>query len=167
MCPGVGIDLGAPGSPAATSSVSGWAVGMPARVRAPLRMIATDHLRNFGCQARAATSDGDACSRYSRLEWPTSSAWQKTGVPCVFGEPDGRAEVVDVGVGQQDCAHVVDAESELAQRVQHVGAVAGEAGVDEHDAALSSATRVQLTRSVWAKWTRSVMAVRAGAIRRV
>ena len=43
-------------------------------------------------------------------------------------------EVVDVGVGQQDCAHVVGAEAELAQRGEHVVAVAGKAGVDQHDA---------------------------------
>ena len=44
--------------------------------------------------------------------------------------------MVDVGVGQQDRAHVVDAEAELAQRRQHVVAAAGEPGVDQHDAAV-------------------------------
>ena len=51
-----------------------------------------------------------------------------------FREPDRRAEVVDVGVGQQDRADVVDAEPELAQRRQHVVAVAGKPGVDHQQA---------------------------------
>ena len=53
-----------------------------------------------------------------------------------FREPDGRAEVVDVGVGQQDRPHVVDAEPQLPQRVQHIIAAAGKPGVDQHDAVL-------------------------------
>jgi hypothetical protein len=51
-----------------------------------------------------------------------------------FREPDGRPEMVDVRMGQQDRAQVVDAEPELAQRVEHIVAVAGEPGVDQHDA---------------------------------
>ena len=50
------------------------------------------------------------------------------------GEPDRRAEMVDVGVRQQDCVHIVGVEAELAQRRQHVGALAGKAGVDEQHA---------------------------------
>ncbi len=51
-----------------------------------------------------------------------------------FREPDRRTEVIDVGVGQQDRAQVVDAEPKLAQRCQHIVAAAREAGVDQHDA---------------------------------
>ena len=51
-----------------------------------------------------------------------------------FREPDGRTEVVDMGVRQQDRAEVVDAEPELAQRGEHIVAAAGKPGVDQHDA---------------------------------
>ena len=44
VCPGVGIAIGVPGRPAATSSVSAWVLGMPSWVSAPLRVIATDHV---------------------------------------------------------------------------------------------------------------------------
>ncbi len=84
VCPGLGMAIGVPGSPAATSSVNACAVGMPSRVNAPLRLIATDHFSQRGCQTCVATSTGDACSRYSRWAWPTSAAWQYTGVPWVF-----------------------------------------------------------------------------------
>ena len=51
-----------------------------------------------------------------------------------FREPDGRAEVVDVRVGQQDRTQVVDAEPQLPQRIEDVLAVARETSVDQHDA---------------------------------
>ena len=84
VCPGLGMAIGAPGRPAATSAVSACAVGMPSRVNAPLRLIATDHFSQRGCQMCSATSAGEACSRYSRLACPTSSAWQYTGMPWVL-----------------------------------------------------------------------------------
>ena len=36
-------------------------------------------------------------------------------------------------MGQQDCAHILHAESKLAQGGDHICAVTGETGVDEHD----------------------------------
>ena len=52
----------------------------------------------------------------------------------VFREPDGRPEVVDVRVGEQERVDVVDAETELAYRVEHFVALAGEPGVDDEQA---------------------------------
>jgi hypothetical protein len=51
-----------------------------------------------------------------------------------LGEPDGRAEVVDVGVRQQDGAHIAGAETQLPQRRQDVVVGARKAGVDQHHA---------------------------------
>ena len=134
--PGLGMAIGAPGRAAATSSVSACVVGMPSWVNAPLRLIATDHFSQRGCQSCAATSD-----RRSLLEVLALGVADLVGVAihrCAMGfrEPDRRAEVVDVGVGQQDRAQVVDAEAELAQRVQHVVAAAGEPRVDQDHAAV-------------------------------
>src|SRR5271155_1705448 len=53
-----------------------------------------------------------------------------------FGEPDRRAEMVDVGVRQQDGPHVFGLVPELPQRGQHVVAVTGISGVDQHDPAV-------------------------------
>ena len=53
-----------------------------------------------------------------------------------FREPDRRSEMIDVCVRQQDGAQVVDAEPELSQRREHIVAVAGESGVDQHDTVL-------------------------------
>src|ERR1700733_4277068 len=53
-----------------------------------------------------------------------------------FGEPDRRTEVVDVGVRQQDGPPVFGLVPELPQRGQHVVAVTGVSGVDQHDAAV-------------------------------
>ena len=48
-----------------------------------------------------------------------------------FREPDRRAEVVDVSVGEQERVDVVDAEPECADRGEHFVALAGEPGVDD------------------------------------
>ena len=53
-----------------------------------------------------------------------------------FREPDRRAEVVDMGVGEQDRAQVVGAEAQLPQRCQHIVAAAGEPRVDQDHAAV-------------------------------
>ncbi len=52
------------------------------------------------------------------------------------GEPDRGAQVIDVGVSQQDRAYVAGAVAQRAQRRQHVVAVAGIAGIDQHDTGL-------------------------------
>ncbi len=132
--PGVGIAIGVPGRRAATSSVSACVVGMPSRVSAPLR---ADRHRPRQV-ARLPDVLGDVHRRRLLQILPL-------GVPDLggvavhrgamgFREPDGRTEVVDVGMGQQDRAEVVDAEAELPQRVQHLVAAAGEPGVDQQDA---------------------------------
>ena len=51
-----------------------------------------------------------------------------------FGEPDGRAEVVDVSVGQQNGVDVVDVETELPDGAEDFLALAREACVDEDHA---------------------------------
>ena len=132
VCPGVGIAIGAPGSAAATSSVSALrGRDAVARERA-LAAISSDHFSQRGCQAC-----GDEVDRRCLLQILALGVADLVGVAvdrCAMGfrEPDGRAEMVDVGVGQQDRADVVDAEAELAQRREHVVAAAGEAGVDQH-----------------------------------
>ena len=155
--PGVGIAIGAPGSPAATSSVSACAVGMPSRVNAPLRLIATDHFSQRGCQMCVATSTGDACSRYSRLAWPTSSAWQYTGVPWVFANQMAEPKWSMWAWVNRIARRSSTPNPSWRSEAEHVVAAAGKAGVDQHDA-VPSVTSVQLTRSVWAKCTVSVMA---------
>ena len=136
VCPGVGIALGWPGSVAAMSAVNACAVGMPSRTSPPLRISCTDHGAQPGRQMFAATSSGEACSRYSRLAWPTSSAWQNTGVPCVFANQIADAEVVDVGVGQQDRAHVAGAETQLRSDASTSSRLPGKPGVDQHATAI-------------------------------
>ena len=56
------MGIGEPGSVAASSAVSGCAVGIPARTNAPRRAICADHVSQRGCQAWAATAIGAACS---------------------------------------------------------------------------------------------------------
>jgi hypothetical protein len=51
-----------------------------------------------------------------------------------FREPDRRAEVVDVGVRQQECMDVVDVIAELTDGGQHVVSLAGKARVDDQQA---------------------------------
>ena len=48
-----------------------------------------------------------------------------------FREPDGGAEVIDVGVGQQERVDVVDSETQRADRFEHVVALPREPGVDD------------------------------------
>ena len=51
------------------------------------------------------------------------------------GEPDGGAEVVNVGMRQQDCLYVAGAIAQLPHRRQHLVALTRKAGVDEDQAA--------------------------------
>ena len=101
MWPGVGMAIGLPGRLAAMSSVSACVVGMPSRIIAPLREIATDHFSHCGRQMRVARSIGDTCSRYSRLAVPDLRSVAIHRRAMGFREPNGRTEVIDVGVRQQ------------------------------------------------------------------
>ena len=76
VCPGVGMAFGCPGSVAATSGVRAWVPGMPSRTMPPLATASSDHFSQLGRQAWDSTTSGETCWRYSRLAWPTSSAWQ-------------------------------------------------------------------------------------------
>jgi hypothetical protein len=77
-----------------------------------------------------------------------------------FGEPDRRAEVVDVRVGEQEGVDVVDAEPELATESRTSSRWPGNPA-SMMRRPVSSATRVQFTKSVCAKCTVSVIAVMA------
>ena len=129
------IAIGVPGSAAATSSVRARAVGMPSRVSAPLRAMSSDHFRYRGCQTLAASSIGDTCSRYSRWAWPTSSAWQNTGVPWVFAnqmaEPKWSTWAWVSRIAWMSSTPKPSSRTEC----EHFVALTGEAGVDDHDAA--------------------------------
>ena len=54
------------------------------------------------------------------------------------GEPDRRAQVVDMRVRQQDGSDVAGRTSQFSQRSQHVVPVAGIPGVDQQDARVVS-----------------------------
>ncbi len=131
---------------------------MPSRVNAPLRLIATDHFSHRGCQTCMATSTGDACSRYSRLAWPTSSAWQYTGVPCVFAnqmaEPKWSMWAWVNRIARRSSTPNPSCRNEASTSSRLPGKPASISMTP-----LPSVTSVQLTRSVCAKCTVSVMAV--------
>ena len=170
MCPGVGTHTGAPGSCVAVSAVSAAVVGMPSWVSAPLRMIDTDHLSHFGCHALRATATGEACSRYSRLECPTSSVWQYTGVPWVpanqIAVPKWSMWAWVNRIARTSPAPKPRARSEASTSSRCPGKPAS-IRITPPPLSSEPATSVQFTRSVWAKCTRSVMAVTTGAMKRV
>ena len=121
-------------------------VRMPVLVNAPMPRMSIAHLIPRGGQAWVIRSIGATCSRYSRLACLTHRRGN-TPVCHGFREPDGRAQMVDVRVGQQNRPQLVRREAQFFQRRDDVVAVPRIAGVDENRA-VSSTTTVQFTSGV-------------------